>query len=46
MGLRFKPEMNYDTENKNPEDEIMREEQPNKCSEEIEYSERNLAISD
>jgi hypothetical protein len=30
MGLRFKPEVNYDIENKNAEDEIMRE--TNKCS--------------
>ena len=44
MGLRFKPEVNYDIENKNAEDEIMRE--TNKCSQVIEYSERNIAISD
>ena len=44
MGLRFKPEVNYDIENKNAEDEIMRE--TNKCSQDIEYSERNIAISD
>ena len=46
MGLRFKPEVNYDIENKNPEDEIMREEQPNKCSQDIEYSDRNIPISE